>query len=188
MTNYRNDSKYNLDYAIQNGRKLDKIYFWSGTPFSKTKIDESCFSNWFRMSFSKDGYEFKTMEHYMMFQKAMVFDTTMLESILKAPSPKEAKRLGRLVDNFDGEIWADGAMKIVEDGLFYKFISNHGIKNFLLDTEESLIVEASPFDRIWGIGMGSGERGVDDPFNWKGQNVLGFALMNVRDRIKEYEK
>lgn len=100
--------------------------------------------------------------------------------MLASNDPKEIKALGRQVKNFDAETWNRVAPDIVVKGNLHKFRQNPELCQFLLDTGEKILVEASPYDTIWGIGMQESESGVDNPENWKGTNFLGFALMEVR--------
>ena len=138
------------------------------------------------------------LERYMMYQKAMLFsDPETAESILKTTSPKDQKALGRLVKNFDEETWLANRERIVEDGNYYKFVFGKGegegsegeppgLRRRLLSTGEREIVEASPLDRIWGIGFGA-KNAQASKERW-GQNLLGKAIMKVRQRLIAEER
>ncbi len=110
----------------------------------------------------------------------MFGDDDIRQKMLASNDPKEIKALGRQVKNFDAETWNRVAPDIVVKGNLHKFRQNPELCQFLLDTGEKILVEASPYDTIWGIGMQESESGVDNPENWKGTNFLGFALMEVR--------
>lgn len=116
--------------------------------------------------------------------KARLFgDLEILEQILKAPEPKTAKALGRKVRGFDDQLWKANARRIVTEGNLAKFGQNESLKAFLLGTGSQILVEASPSDRIWGIGLGSSDPRANDPATWLGTNLLGFALMDVREAL-----
>jgi ribA/ribD-fused uncharacterized protein len=117
--------------------------------------------------------------------KARLFnDHEILEQILKAETPNQAKSLGRKVRNFDPKIWNENKYEIVKQGNFLKFSQNEKFKEFLLSTDDTILVEASPYDKIWGIGMLETNAKAKDPTQWNGENLLGFALMEVRDELR----
>jgi len=129
---------------------------------------------------------YPTAEHYMMAEKARLFeDNSTREKILSAGHPRAAKQLGREVRDFNEEIWAQHRYAIVVRGNEAKFAQNDELKLFLLNTKNRILVEASPVDRIWGIGLAADDPHVENPENWKGLNLLGFALMQVRAQLQE---
>lgn len=167
------------------GTRPEYLFFWGHTPKSSS-ADKSCLSNWFSSKFSVGDESFPTTEHYMMAEKARLFnDTENLAQIIVSKSPGEAKKLGRLVNGFEENIWLEHRFSIVVKGNFYKFSQNDELKAFLLSTGTKVIVEASPRDRIWGIGMGQNNPSAGSPTAWKGLNLLGFALMEVRKRLRD---
>ena len=120
-----------------------------------------------------------------MAQKAWLFkDVEIFGKILNATDPKEIKALGREIKNFDPKIWNQHKFEIVVKGNLGKFAENPELKEFLLSTGNKILVEASPYDKIWGIGMKEGTPGIENHSNWKGENLLGFALMEVRDELR----
>ena len=120
----------------------------------------------------------------LMAGKARLFkDDEALVQILDAPDPHTAKALGRSVRGFDDKVWKANARKIVTEGNVHKFSQNEQLMEFLLATGDAVIVEASPRDQIWGIGLGQENPRALDPTQWRGQNLLGFALMDVRSAI-----
>lgn len=136
-----------------------------------------------------DGNAFPTSEHYMMYAKAVLFgDAQMAERILRAKSPREAKKLGRKVANFEEATWKKKSIGIVADGCELKFTQCPEARSALLGTGDRVIAEAAPRDRIWGIGMGKNNPDRLDVSKWRGQNRLGEALMIVRQRIFAFEK
>lgn len=137
------------------------------------------FSNWHKSLFKYDGIWFSTMEQYMMWTKAMLFgDKETAKKILDAKHPKEQKALGRLVKNFNPAEWDKNKEELVYKGLKEKFDQNQNMKGLLLHSKGDL-VEASPTDRIWGIGFSveNAEKNID---KW-GENLLGKLLTNLRE-------
>ena len=180
--------RYDLNWVQQqytdNGQ-LDARYFWGHQPRKNGQIGESCFSQWWHEGFRLDGKTFATAEHWMMYEKARLFDdTASMSAILAAASPQEVKELGRQVVGFEDETWRAERYAIVYQGNYHKFSQDDPMREFLLSTGEAVLVEASPYDRIWGIGLKKGDAGFDNPFQWRGENLLGFALMEVRDRLR----
>lgn len=162
------------------------LFFWGHQPSKDGKITKTCFSQWWISNFECEGIEYKTAEHWMMAEKARLFnDLEVLQEILNVNSPADAKKLGRKVANYNEEKWLEKRYEIVKKGNFLKFSQNEELKAFLLSTTNEIIVEASPVDSIWGIGMASDHPDVNNPSKWKGLNLLGFALMEVRDELKK---
>lgn len=121
----------------------------------------------------------------MMAGKAKLFDDQeVFKEILTAETPNQAKSLGRKVKNFDPKIWDEHKYEIVKQGNLLKFSQNEKFKEFLLSTNDKILVEASPYDTIWGIGMLETDPRAENPQQWNGENLLGFALMEVRDELK----
>lgn len=119
-----------------------------------------------------------------MAAKARLFgDGDTLAKILESSDPKTAKALGRTVKNFDSDVWTANARRLVTEGNIAKFGQNQELRTFLLATGNLVLVEASPYDRIWGIGLMADDERVKNPGTWQGQNLLGFALMDVREQL-----
>ena len=173
-----------LRKSYSEGKKFEYIFFW-GHRQSSGKITKSCLSQWYECKFTVDGKEYHTAEQYMMAKKAELFgDNEILREIMKADDPSEYKKLGRKIRNFDSNIWNENKFRIVVEGNTAKFSQNPKLRGFLLDTKDSILVEASPYDTIWGIGKDKYEADIENPFTWRGENLLGFALMEVREKIK----
>jgi hypothetical protein len=179
---------YNLDWLLeqyQQDNKIKYVFFWGHQPMKDGSISESCFSQWWPSPFTLDGIEYKTAEHWMMAQKARLFkDQHHLNLILACSSPAEAKKLGRQIANFDTALWDQHKYAFVVEGNYHKFFQNAKLLAFLLNTGERVLVEASPVDNIWGIGMAKNEEDIYNPTRWKGENLLGFALMDVREQLR----
>ncbi|RAJ06498.1 hypothetical protein LX64_01625 [Chitinophaga skermanii] len=180
---------YTIEWLKANfneGKDAEFLFFWGHTPKSPQSIDASCFSQWFPASFTVEGITYKTAEHWMMAEKARLFnDEEMLAEILAADKPAVAKALGRKVKNFDPAKWTAHAYAIVKKGTYHKFQQNEAMKACLLKTGDKILVEASPFDDIWGIGMGKDNPKALHVDTWRGQNLLGFILTEVRDEFRK---
>ena len=178
--------KYTLQNTIEKFQKkenLEFLFFWGHTV--KDEITKACFSQWFLLQFEENGMKYPTAEHYMMAGKARLFnDNKTLEEILKSDSPNQAKSLGRKVKNFDPKVWDEQKYEIVRRANLLKFSQNEAFKEFLLSTNDKILVEASPYDTIWGIGMLETDPKAQNPSLWNGENLLGFALMEVRDELR----
>ena len=178
-------SRSELENLFQRGTKFKYLFFWGHTQKSENSIDASCLSQWYPCSFTEDNIVYATAEHYMMAKKAELFgDDAQKEAILASSHPNEAKKLGRGVRNFDQTIWESHCLDIVTQANVAKFSQNLPLKQFLLQTEGRILVEASPVDKIWGIGLAKDDKRVQNPLQWKGENLLGFALMQAREAIK----
>lgn len=170
--------------AIKDGLSPEYIYFW-GHRHKNKYIDKSCLSQWFKCNFSENGIQYTSAEQYMMAKKAEVFgDTEIHNTILKSHCPNEIKSLGRKVQNFDENIWCNKRFDIVIQANLLKFGQNEALLNYLLSTKDKILVEASPLDIIWGIGMAADHPEINNPNAWNGLNLLGFALMQARKQLK----
>lgn len=142
------------------------------------------YSNWHPAVFEVGGVQFNCTEQFMMYRKAMLFgDTETAQAVLAEPVPRAQKALGRQVKNFDDALWVAHREQIMFDGCYAKFSQNPAMKAALLATGEHLLVEASPDDRIWGIGLHETDPLAHDPATWQGLNLLGKALMQVREAL-----
>lgn len=150
------------------------------TFFYKSKL-----SQWHIVDFVVDGIKYNCCEQYMMAQKALLFnDKETYYKIMKATHPREQQSLGRIVKGYDQKIWDDNKYNIVRNGNYHRFKQNKQDLEWLFATEGTL-VEASPVDRIWGVGLASNDPLIQDEKNWKGQNLLGKALTEVREMLRE---
>jgi hypothetical protein len=181
--------KYNLDWVREQhgrGEKLKYVFFWGHQPKKGGSVGESCFSQWWVSPFTVAGVEYKTAEHWMMVQKARLFgDQERVRQVLASATPGEAKKLGRLVAGFDGQVWDRHKYEYVREGNYHKFSQHPALREFLLNTQDRVLVEASPVDNIWGVGMAKTDENIHNPDLWKGENLLGFALMEVRDALRQ---
>lgn len=142
--------------------------------------------NWYPSPFTFGGTEYSSMEQYMMHQKALTFgDSVTAGKILATDNVGKIKALGRRVSNYDDMIWNGVRQIVVYNGLLEKFRQNDTMREMLLATGDALIAECAVLDKIWGIGLSMTDDHRHDPSFWKGQNLLGFALMCVRRTLSE---
>lgn len=181
--------KYDLKWLFQqisSGEPLSFLFFQDEKKKKNNKITKSCLSQLWESKFQEDGITYQTAVQWMMAEKARLFeDEKSLEAIINSDTPESAKKLGREVKGFDQQVWMDHRYDVVVKGNLLKFSQNDRLGQFLMDTDHQILVKANPDDRIWGIGMKVGERGLEAPKKWKGLNLLGFALMEVRDQLLE---
>jgi ribA/ribD-fused uncharacterized protein len=182
------DMKYNVEYIkqmVSADPNMRFIYFWGHNP-NAIGVTETCLSQWYDVAFEVDGVKYHTAEQYMMAQKALLFgDKDIFNHIMLADNPRDYKALGRKIRNFESKIWDARKFDIVVEGNMAKFSQNNNLKEYLLSTGDAILVEASPYDRIWGIGLYPGQAAKGTIAQWRGLNFLGAALMEVRDRLKE---
>lgn len=154
--------------------------------FWQTKEKNGYLSNWYRAEFNFDGHHFYNSEQAFMYLKAKLFnDVETIEKILNTKNPVWCKRYGRAVKKFDSEVFDQNKYQFMVEVLIEKFSQNPELLKFLLDTNDSILVEASPKDEIWGIGIGVDHVDFLNPDKWPGKNLLGKALMEVRDKLKK---
>jgi len=142
-------------------------------------------SNFYKVNFEEKDRYFNCSETYFMYYKCLIFDSTntkLQEQILSEESPYKVKKLGRQVKNYDENVWIEKRYSIMINALRLKFTQNETIKTKLLSTKPKTLYEASPFDKIWGIGYSATKAIVKDKINY-GQNLLGKALMQIRDEL-----
>ncbi|WP_282205666.1 NADAR family protein [Kitasatospora fiedleri] len=173
-----------LTAAVASGARPKYLHFWGHQPQRDGQIGPGALSQWWPSPFTVDGVEYRTAEHWMMAGKARLFgDEEIVPSILRARTPAEAKKLGRQVRGFDDERWVAQRFELVAAGSTEKFRQDEQLRTYLLRTGERVLVEASPLDRIWGIGLAADDERAANPAQWRGLNLLGFALMEARARL-----
>ena len=181
---------YNIEWLkerIENGDTLKYVFFWGHTNKYQEEAGKFCFSQWFESAFTVDSITYKTAEHWMMAHKALLFgDTRIFEQIIQCNKPGEAKELGRSVMGYNDETWNENKFEIVTKGNIHKFNQHPKLADFLLKTDNRILVEASPLDNIWGIGLSQDDKDIDNVYAWRGENLLGFALMRARDFFKTF--
>lgn len=177
-------SREQLVAAIHAGGHPKWLMFWGHRPLKDGAVDASCLSQWWPASFVVDATTYGSAEHWMMAGKARLFgDEQTRERILAARTPAEAKKLGRLVSDFDEQVWAAARFELVVQGSVAKFDQHPELLTYLLGTSNRVLVEASPMDRVWGIGLAATDEDATEPERWRGLNLLGFALMEARSRL-----
>ena len=150
------------------------VFFWNGI-----------YSQWHKAPMTIDGIEYNSCEQYMMHQKALLFDDHIIaDLIMQEKNPREQKKYGRQIRNFDKALWEKNCLAIVFEGNLAKFSQNPGLKAEMLSTGNKIFVEASPLDNIWGIGLDENAENIDDPSYWLGLNLLGHALTLVKNQLR----
>lgn len=178
-------TKETLIQAIHVGLVPKYVFFW-GHQSNKSTVSKNCFSQWYSCPFTVDSILYPTAEHFMMAEKARLFnDKEILSKILVSEHPGEAKMLGRQVKHFEDEHWQRLRFEIAVKGNMAKFQQNKELGSFLLNTQNRILVEASPLDAIWGIGLSEDHVDATNPSLWPGLNLLGFALMETRSRLSK---
>lgn len=151
----------------------EMILFWGGV-----------FSNWFSSDFTVHGTEYSSVEQFMMAEKARFFgDLDALDEIMATHNPRKQKEIGRRVQNFDADAWMERCREVVYPGILAKFDQNPDLLAFLRESGDRVIAEASPYDRIWGIGLAPNDARATDQANWNGQNFLGELIMRARKEL-----
>jgi len=151
------------------------IYFFSGKDF---------LSNFYSCSFTLNGITYSCVEQYIMAQKALLFnDKYSFDFIMSCELPIRMKTAGRNIENFSEKVWLKHRNEILFDGLMGKFSQNPILKRKILLTEKKILVEASPYDKIYGVGLGENDDLILDETNWSGYNLLGKTLMDVRSKL-----
>ena len=187
---WEREPRYDLAWLKKhyNAGKAGKfLLFWGHQ--KSAGISASCLSQWYSSSFWQDEVHYVCAEQYMMAKKAECFgDKEALKQILSAKDPAQMKALGRQVRGFDAKVWDEVKFNVVLNASYLKFSQNASFRDFLLQTGSKVLVEASPVDKIWGIGLAASDENAQNPIKWRGQNLLGFALMRARDEIAKVYK
>lgn len=166
----------------------DFVFFWKHTGRRDGKVGNNCLSQWFIAPMTIDGQSYHCMEQYLMAEKARVFgDVETEQKILAEHKQMAIKRLGRKVANYSDSVWGKIRQNVSVRGNLAKFSQNPELRQFLLSTGDKILVEASPKDTIWGIGLDESAPEATNPSLWRGDNLLGFALMEVRDQLRKID-
>ncbi|MBE5810631.1 MAG: NADAR family protein [Clostridiales bacterium] len=177
--------RYSRELLLASPDLPEFCFFWGHTPDQRGVITQSCLSQWWKADFTYNDVRYCCMEQCMMAGKARLFDDdATLEEIMASDDPKVIKALGRKVQGFQEDAWNEIKYALIVAGNYSKFSQNVPLREFLLSTGDAVLVEASPYDRIWGIGLPASDPLALEPASWRGQNLLGFALMEVRDQIR----
>ena len=175
---------HDLAAAIRGGAQPQWLMFWGHRPEPDGSVGAGCLSQWYPAAFTIEQIAYPSAEHFMMCAKARAFQDADAEArILQATTAAEAKRLGRRVRGFDETEWSRHRETAVFLGNTAKFHQNPQLGDFLAETGTRVLVEASPYDRIWGIGLRGNDPRATDPQAWPGLNLLGFTLMRVRSHL-----
>ena len=180
-----NCSKKNLLDRILQGASVEYLFFWVHQPSPDGKVTASCLSQWWPCEFTDGDLRYCCAEQFMMAAKARCFhDEFTQHRILAENDPAAIKKLGRQVRNFSPVLWNEKKCAIVIEGISSSSCRKLPYEIFLLTTGDMVMVEASPSDCIWGIGLRRDDPDSREPEKWRGENLLGFALMEVRDLLR----
>ena len=172
----------NVIYCVQ------EVISMSIVCFHKPDEENGYLSNWYPATFTLNGISFTSVEQYMMYQKAVAFDDKEIaKQILATEDVAKIKTLGRKVKNYDDNYWNGIRQIVVYRGLYAKFAQNKELKEQLINTGDAILAECAVKDTIWGIGLSMRSRDRLDRSKWKGQGLLGYTLMMVREELKENE-
>ena len=180
------EPQYSKEWLVTKVKNAEFLFFWQ--PGDIEYEPECCFGQWQYSEFSgaiSMVEDYTCAEQYMMAEKARLFEDEEAEKlIMEAADPKQMKALGRKVKNFREDIWLKLRYSVVLNGNYLKFAQNKSMRDTLLATGDKILVEASPLDVIWGIGHSKNKAEATNPQLWRGLNLLGFALMEVRDELR----
>ena len=161
------------------GRQVDAVYF------HKPDEPDGYLSNWYPSPFTLDGVQFSSAEQCIMYQKCMIFgDHQCAEKILATDDTKLQQALGREAKGYISDVWVGIRQIILRRALLAKFTQNEDLKKKLLDTGDCWLVECARTDKIWACGIRLDDDRRFDAANWRGQNILGFTLMDVREMLR----
>lgn len=170
---------------LESGATVKYLHFWGHGPEAGGTLGRGCLSQWWPSPFIVDGVTYRTAEHWMMAEKARLFhDVGAERAAIDAANPALAKAAGRTVRGFEDPVWERERFEVVVRGSVHKFSSTPELRTYLMNTGERVLVEASPRDRVWGIGLGARNENAEKPSSWRGLNLLGFALMEARSRLR----
>lgn len=168
-----------LHRALISGQQVDAVFF------HLPEEPYGFLSNWYLSPFDLDGVHYSSMEQYIMYQKCVLFgDQTTARKVLLTDDPSEQQKLGKLCTGYINGIWAGARQAIAMRGLLAKFSQNADLKEQLLNTKDAYLVECAHSDKIWACGIRLNESERFDTSKWVGQNILGFALMEVRRMLQ----
>jgi ribA/ribD-fused uncharacterized protein len=174
-----------LRKSVRAGTSYRYRLFYGHTPRGDGRPSDAVFSQFFPCSFALHGVRYAFAEQWMMASKARLFDDPeSLAQILAATAPLDCKKLGRKVRGFDEEVWRQHRFDIVTAGSVGKFGQDSTLRAYLLATGDEVLVEASPTDCVWGTRVHRQHEDAQNPLRWRGQNLLGFALMRARGILR----
>ncbi|GAA4898473.1 NADAR domain-containing protein [Tessaracoccus lubricantis] len=173
-----------LRASVSAGVRPHYLLFWGHTPDVPGQLDRGCLSENYQADFEADGEVFRTAQHYVTWRKAQLFgDHHAAQRVLRAEAPTKARAIGRSVRPFNDEVWKRHRFEIAVAANLAKFGAHPHLLQYLKSTGSKILVEASPIDRVWGIGLSSDDPAAREPARWPGLNIQGFALMEARRQL-----
>ena len=177
--------KYDLTWLKQqydSGSHPEFLFFYEIPAVPASASAQMMLPQWYPCSFSVQGDQYLHAAHWMMVQKAKLFgDGESATSLLTLKDDTAIKSRGRHITGFDQRRWDDHKYSIVLSGNLHKFSQHQALRAYISGTHPLVLTEANPDDSVWGIGMRENAPGATNPHHWRGLNLLGFALMEVRD-------
>jgi ribA/ribD-fused uncharacterized protein len=171
--------------ALRHGERPEYLYFWGHRPRADGALGPACLSQWWPAGIQVRGAHYPSAQHWMLAMKARLSgDHETAERIRLSPEPKDAQALDQEAGGFDDQEWHKHRLGTVVEGNLAKFGQHRELGQYLLDTGARVLAEASPVDEVWGIGLARDDEDASAPEHWPGQNLLGFALMEVRERLR----
>lgn len=186
MQHYLEDMLSKLGFRTTDD--MNMVYFWKPKLKNYGVLDAACCCQWWLSKFTFEGVEFRSAEHAMMYGKAKMFnDPQAMAAILEERHPHAAKAIGRQVRNFNVNTWDTESYELVRAINEAKFTQDPALKKWLMSLPKNTVfVETSPYDRLWGIGLAENEPvDLTNIKNWQGQNKLGFAITEVFQKLVE---
>jgi ribA/ribD-fused uncharacterized protein len=179
--------RYHLTWLTERfdkGESLEFIFFCDYVSGLRSQ-GEFMLSQWYPSPFSVNEIVYKSAGHWMMARKALLSgDRETFKKIIEADRPEQVKMLAARISGFDEVGWTESRHEIVREGNFHKFNQSKKLRTYLLSTRDAILTEANPLDVVWGIGLSKDSRLIKNPYTWRGLNLLGFALMEIREYLK----
>ena len=170
----------NTDYLDIEGKRVDAVYF------HKPEEPYGFLSNWYLSDIEVDGQQFTSTEQYIMFRKCMILgDTDAAQQVMATNDPAEQQMIGQHAKCYNDAVWSGLCQVVAMRGLLAKFTQHDDLRQWLLSTGNAYLVECARTDRRWACGIGLKDDARHDITKWKGRNILGFALMEVRNQISQ---
>ncbi len=180
--------RFHLSWLIDKfdkGEYPEVILFWGHVNEKHTRQGEYMLSQWYPSPFSVNEIVYNSAGQWMMARKALLFgDRAAYKRIIEADRPDQIRSLGGAITDFDEAKWSEWKYEIVREGNFHKFNQNKRLRSYLMSTGDAILAEANPYDKVWGIGLSPGTKNIADPYTWEGLNLLGFALMEIREYLR----
>lgn len=179
-------------YSVNNLLSMEDIELAAYVFFAEAEqgeINASCMNMKYIAPFDVGEDHYVSAEHYYLAEKAKIAgDFKSRELIKKATEPAEFRMLEREIENLNPVTWDEVKYAIALVGNYHKFWNNMALKKYLMTTEQKILAYTDSEDLIWGTGLDIDHEDAEDPSKWPGQNLLGFAIMELRDHLRKFQK